>query len=324
MHPDVWKSLSAEEREWMIEGLIVLLHLGGYPHGSTNREVRDAQFQALMRSDYIASIDENQKIFRAGFNAGIPLAWSYMPHAASVRVAGNDTNSPMEQFEDPRTLRRVLRKTLKYGYAIKRGTLPKHLRIFCGGQGVSNFRPVTAAAIYHRFGGAGADVWDMSCGYGGRLLGAIRSGVRTYVGTDPCEATCQGLQQLARDFAPPTTRVELHKLGSEVFQPPRGSLDLCFTSPPYFNLEEYSYEPTQSGVKFPTKDAWTEGFLKQTLANCEHGLKKGGHCVVNIADVKTFSGLVNATIDIARKVGFEVLEPWALLKKKGKRPKSKV
>ena len=64
-------------------------------------------------------------------------------------------------------------------------------------------------------------MWDMSSGYGGRLLGAIVAGVN-YVGTDPCTETYEGLQRLAEDYGE-GTEIELHKIGSEDFIPKKAS-----------------------------------------------------------------------------------------------------
>ena len=50
--------------------------------------------------------------------------------------------------------------------------LRQSIKIYSGTQSVSNFRP-TEKLIYERYGGDGV-VWDMSCGWGGRLLGFIQ------------------------------------------------------------------------------------------------------------------------------------------------------
>ena len=42
----------------------------------------------------------------------------------------------------------------------------------------------------------------MSCGYGGRLLGAIAADVN-YIGTDPCTETFEGLKQIKEDWGRP-------------------------------------------------------------------------------------------------------------------------
>ena len=55
---------------------------------------------------------------------------------------------------------------------------------YSGTQSVSNFRPtVFTKLIYEKFGGD--VVWDMSCGWGGRLLGFLStSNTKQYIGTD--------------------------------------------------------------------------------------------------------------------------------------------
>ena len=79
----------------------------------------------------------------------------------------------------------------------------------------------------------------------------------------------------------------MYKLGSEEFRPERESLDLCFTSPPYFDTEKYSDEETQSYKKFPTLDGWIDGFMRKTIDNCRYGLKPNGRLIINIDDTST-------------------------------------
>jgi DNA modification methylase len=106
----------------------------------------------------------------------------------------------------------------------------------------------------------------------------------------------------------------IHKCGSEEFQPCANGLDLCFTSPPYFDLEKYADEPTQSYKKFDNKEAWVEGFLRKTFENCYYGLKPDKYMIINIADVKGKHNinLEGETIRIAQEVGFKMIDTWFL------------
>jgi hypothetical protein len=61
--------------------------------------------------------------------------------------------------------------------------------------------------------------------------------------------------------------------------------DIAFTSPPYFSVERYSYDDTQSWVRYKTIDEWNEQFLHKALGKIWKTLKKGGVLIVNIADV---------------------------------------
>ena len=61
--------------------------------------------------------------------------------------------------------------------------------------------------------------------------------------------------------------------------------DIAFTSPPYFSVERYSYDDTQSWIRYKTIDDWNKDFLHKALGKIWKTLKKGGHLCVNIADV---------------------------------------
>ena len=67
------------------------------------------------------------------------------------------------------------------------------------------------------------------------------------------------------------------------------SVDLIFTSPPYFSVERYSYDDTQSWVRHKNIDRWNEDFLHKALNNVLTTLKKGGLLMVNISDVNATS-----------------------------------
>jgi hypothetical protein len=179
-------------------------------------------------------------------------------------------------------------------------------------QRVSNFRPTAALAIYDRY--ADGVVWDLSCGFGGRLLGAIASEkVTTYIGTDPSTKTYEGLCALRDDFAHKTnTEVVLHCLGSEDFVPEPESLSFAFTSPPYFSTEQYANEDTQSFLRFPEREQWNEGFLRASIRNAHIGLRHGGHLALNVADTRAHPTLEADTVRIATEEGFVLTETLRL------------
>ena len=176
-----------------------------------------------------------------------------------------------------------------------------------------NFPPLTAKYLYERFTmnlkrdnpNEPLNVYDPSMGWGGRLLGAlsVRDDLRVnYIGTDPnsdnMSRYCEVYETYTRNirkgglFELPHNGIVSFGLGSEViaddplFQTFKGKLDFAFTSPPYFEKEQYSQEPTQSFKKFPQYDLWVNGFLRPTIKTiCEY-LRHDRYAVWNIADVK--------------------------------------
>ena len=144
----------------------------------------------------------------------------------------------------------------------------------------------------------------MSCGWGGRLLGALSSKrVKKYIGTEPSTKTFEGLNKIKDDFSYLGKEVELNCLGSEVFKP-KEKVDLCFTSPPYFDTEKYSDEKTQSYIKFPSNDEWVNGFLKKTIEHCYYGLKNNGYMLMNIANTPKYKFIEEETVRISKELGF--------------------
>jgi hypothetical protein len=155
-------------------------------------------------------------------------------------------------------------------------------------------------------------IYDPSCGWGGRILGAMSvSDDRHihYVGTDPNTDNhpphihTHGKYGALADFYNTktyrgnsffshTNTYDIFKLGSEVigederFAQYKGEVDLIFTSPPYFNREAYSEDPTQSYKKFSSYESWRDGFLYPTLKNCAESLKSNRYLLWNIADLQ--------------------------------------
>lgn len=140
-----------------------------------------------------------------------------------------------------------------------------------------------------------------NCGFGGRLLGCLSSKNNyKYVGTDPCTETMYNLHRLGEYIEMVTGRedsYELHCCGSEDFKGPANSIDFAFSSPPYFDLEVYSDEPTQCFNKFPVLEDWLEGYVRETIKNIYHMLKPGCCYAVNIADFKIRGGKEVSYVD---------------------------
>ena len=197
-----------------------------------------------------------------------------------------------------------LRRAIKFCYSYKNGcptptAVEGGLRLV--GSAPSNFRPMNAKAVYERFCPKGGVIYDFCAGFGGRMLGALSSKNNyRYVATDPCTETMYHLHQLGEYIEQVTGRedsYELHCCGSEEFRGPDNSIDFAFSSPPYFNLEVYSDEPTQCFNKFPELDQWLEGFVRPTIQNIKYMLKPGRYYAVNIADFKVGSGQDVAYVD---------------------------
>jgi hypothetical protein len=295
-----WRNMTPIELEHFAWKIFQYYRENGFPYYDTSHESRSKEFEKLMSYDSTNLIDDEGVVKQTMH--GLGLAWSYFPESFNVKC-GNKI-SPLEAFNDDIIFMNIIRKRLKMGTYVSDSGIRKMIKMYSGVQGVSNFRPTAAAAIYNRYAPNGV-VWDMSGGWGGRLLGAISGGVKEYYATEPSKHAFDGLHDLAEDFFP-DFNYNIFKTGSETWIPEKNMFDLCFTSPPYFDLEKYSDEPSQSYIKYGTKKEWVDGFLYQTFENCYHGLKKDKYMLINIADPKSNGkiSLEEETINTALKVGF--------------------
>jgi tRNA1(Val) A37 N6-methylase TrmN6 len=162
------------------------------------------------------------------------------------------------------------------------------LRTFSKTTRVSNFRPVVAKAVIERYSKNGESVLDFSSGYSGRLLGCMAVG-RSYLGIDPNRNQVRNSRKLVKTvgkFISLTSKYAIESGCAEDVLPSlkRSSFHLIFSSPPYFNLERYSQEPTQSYIRYPRYGLWKERFLERILVASERLLRQGGFLVINVAN----------------------------------------
>jgi hypothetical protein len=232
-------------------------------------------------------------------------------------------------------------------YEKESGIFPKILQVFrlsCG-QPAVNFPALTAKWLYENYTNHINQeepfvVYDSSSGWGGRIIGAMSSRKKIhYVGTDPNPDNFLDEEGISRyqyvadfynnncidnysdkltsffDVKPQGNTYELFQDGSELisnnpnFKKYKGKLDFSFTSPPYFNREQYSQDENQSFKAYEEYEDWRDNFLKPTLKTIYQYLKKDRYIVWNIADIKigesTYYPLEQDSIDILKELGCE-------------------
>lgn len=161
----------------------------------------------------------------------------------------------------------------------------------------SQFKPNVAKALYDYLGGE--HILDISAGWGDRLAGFFAAeDTAHYVGIDPRAENHPIYEQQAEFYRNNLSFFEKDKKAT-FYQSPAEDLDLSeyenyfdivFSSPPYFSVERYSYDDTQSWVRYKTIDDWNTKFLHRTIENVWPTIKVGGYLCINIADVYATSG----------------------------------
>jgi hypothetical protein len=263
----------------------------------------------------------------------------------------------LDEFESIKDLIPELSKSnieIKPGNAYAIRLFDRSVRIFPLGfkafkvswcQYAHNYPALTAKFLYERYteefkNDEEVYIWDPSCGWGGRLLGAMSISQDRkvhYIGTDPNtdHNTTNGrtkYHELADFYNKKTKRAkglldsiintyEIHQCGSEVFHNTeafnkyKGKVSVAFTSPPYFAKEAYSQDETQSYKKFSQYESWRDEFLQQTIKNAYDILRIGGYLIWNIADAK-FGNLIlpleGDSIKFALECGFDHIHTWKM------------
>jgi len=283
----------------------------GFPHYLKSNYNKKKELINLMNFNE-NTIFKNDTIKQSMHSCG--FLWSYFNHWVDVKY--NDNLTIIDLWNDDKKLKQLITKTYKYSLKhengiIKTNRLRQNSKVYLLKQSVSNFRPTAAKYIYNNYGNCG-NVYDMSCGWGGRLFGFLSSDCKSYTGVEPNTKTFLGLTDLKNDFKYIGKNINLINLGSESYKPQKNSLDLCFTSPPYYDTEKYSEEDTQSYKKFNTINNWLSGFLNETIKNCFYGLKKGGFLVFNISNTPKYKNLESEFLRIAKENNFKYIKTLKL------------
>ncbi len=156
--------------------------------------------------------------------------------------------------------------------------------------------------------------YDFSCGWGDRLMGALKNKVN-YLGTDPNYLLTERLKKLTVDYKRVNNLnrgiIDIRTQGSEFFIPEwENKVGLAFSSPPYFYLEDYKIgnQSFKEGVSY---EEWKENYLRPTMKNIKRYLIDNGNFLLNINNFLSYN-LVEDAKEIAEQEGFTFVEYYQL------------
>ena len=183
----------------------------------------------------------------------------------------------------------------------------------------SQFKPSIAKGFYDYF--KSVNVLDFSAGWGDRLAGFYcGETTKSYVGIDPNSTNHPNYKRQVEFYKKHQTFFEEQKQVELICSPAEdvdyssyeNYFDMVFTSPPYFNVEKYSTEDTQSYIRYKDIDSWNKNFLHKTIGKIVPTIKSGGILAVNIADVynpksknKEYYQICNPMNDYIKSQGLE-------------------
>lgn len=150
------------------------------------------------------------------------------------------------------------------------------------------------------------NVFDPCIGWGGRMIGTTCLGNDYhYTGCEPFTKTFNGLEKMIKD-------IDIEKQVTIYNSPVESMLDIlndkrydmCLTSPPYYDLEIYSHEDSQSIEQYNTYEDWLNNFIKPIIEYvCNHVDKYSCWSVKNIKTDKKYN-LLDDVIRIHNENGW--------------------
>jgi hypothetical protein len=194
----------------------------------------------------------------------------------------------------------VNRRTHETPYASE---LIRQLGFTCGMSKVTVYRPLLTKRIVQFFNAS--NVLDVCVGWGGRMLGACCVNGCQYTGIEPQSLTFAKLNAMKQDLD--LSGATLHHGKAETILPSLNrSYDLALTSPPYYNLEIYSDENTQSHF-YGSYEQWVQSFLKPVILGVLSKLIDGGKSLWSVKNIRTDKsyGLLDDVINIHEEAGWQ-------------------
>jgi hypothetical protein len=295
--PERWATIPESDRDERVLEILKLIRSLPFPYQAIPLEEKAFEvFQQVIDAEMCLkgnSIEPNRRV-------GIALCQPFFPNR--YKACSEGVKSAYESWHNDKDLSRAVRFQLKVGDPVLPHRVLRAVTMQCRTPVI--FRPTVARFLYQRYCPSGGRVWDPCAGYGGRLLGALAAGVQ-YIGTDVDPETVQGNRALALILG---RDAEVVLTPAQDFQVP--SVDMVFTSPPYFSKEHYSKEDGQSWLLGGLQE-WVKGFLEPVCQRAYGALPVGGVFALNIADVRIRGEripLVRITIETVTGVGFTLSE----------------
>lgn len=277
-------------------------------------EISDEEFEELKKQYYEKpDFEEVKKQLKSGLKIDKITNYYFKDIMAKVKIYSCKW-SVEDVFENKELVGFFKSKTLdnKDVFPDNHSTIKKiETAIRLGGKGYAkkptNFPLKTIDEVLEKYN-INNNYYDYSCGWGVRLLSALRHNVN-YYGTDPNYLLTSRLLELQEDYKKEVecdSVVDIRTQGSEVFiEEWENTMGLAFSSPPYYNLEDYKIgnQSYKQGVSY---EEWKRNYLKPTFENIYCYLVCDGYFLLNINNFKDYT-LVEDSIEIAEEIGFKLV-----------------
>ena len=283
------KLMSAQQKEDATQFLLSFYREHGFPYPILDDVELVRCFAALKNVD--PNVVEKDKILRIDNQSGAKIFKHFSPHFFETKSGINlSWPSLLEAFENDKFLLKTIKNRLGYNYSMS-GNMLRH--------GLSNskiafkasvFNTAIAKYIYSKHTKENDIIYDYSMGFGQRLVAALSLPYHVkYVGVDAWDKSVEAGQNifvfLSKNVPYLNKEVDLYCEGSENYcdKAMIGKVDLAFSSPPYYILEQYNQEESQTYADhnyLHFLDWW-----RKTASNIDKLLAPNGTFIINVNDM---------------------------------------
>lgn len=266
------RDLLDEEFEILIPELAEQLCYVTIENEYTNRQLIDDWTKLKSWSGESNSINSTSRI-------GMKLCEHFFPNFYEIT---NNKGNSVKSLWNKDNIIKILRWNRKSHSTPYLSELKRGIYFCCGMTKNTMYRPQMAKLICDYY--KPKVVLDPCAGWGGRMLGVVASGAN-YIAFEPNTKTYNNLQRLI-DFLGIKDKVTIicdDAMNMDNYD--ISNVDLIITSPPYFDLEVYTNEATQSITKHTNYKDWSEYFLLGIIEKCNSKLNIDGVSCWNVGKV---------------------------------------
>ncbi len=278
--------LNEEEKTILSNKIFKFYRKNGFPYPKFYNEILLSDLKKLISSNIII---EQDNTIKTSDRSGLRIFNHFSPHFFEAK--SKNLSSMIDSFNNDEKLLSAIQNrlgiTFKEEHNITGSMIRQGMRSARICAATSIFKPSIAKTIYTNYCPNNGTVFDFSMGYGQRLLGCLSTNKNIkYIGCDPYHKMINSNDAIFEfvknsNIISNIQKPDLIHIGSEKISLDTSSIDMAFSSPPYFDQEIFSTEETQAYHNISYKD-FLELWWNTTLQTIYKSLKVNGLLVLNI------------------------------------------
>jgi 16S rRNA G966 N2-methylase RsmD len=259
----------------------------------------------------LKSFESDKKELNSTTRIGMGILEHFMPNFYDIK----DSNgiSFNDKWSDVNNLVKILEWNVKSHSTPYISELKRGIYLCCGGAKNTMYRPTITKMIVQKYA-KNKRVLDPCVGWGGRMIGTVAAGC-DYIGFEPNTETFNNLKKMVECLGIGDKVILYNDIAENIHKYDIDDVSLILTSPPYYNLEIYCDEETQSYKNNQTYDEWLNDFLKNIIKQC---ISKGTYDVVSVWNVHNFKKykLIDDVENIHTSIGLKNIDQYSVVSSK--------